>query len=289
MVDAMNPETLPLLLVAILLATAGGAESVTLALGGDRPVAEFGDALVVADGTVTVPAAERVRGDLYVVGGSARVQGTVDGDVVQLDGNLTLGPNATVRGELQALGGRRTVASTASVDGLTVVDPVPREPSPVAGVGIVLTQAVVLGLAGFLLARRYPSLLGTVGTTVTAHPLVSGTVGTLVALTALALVVFMAFTLVLLPVSLLTLVAGLLTVGYGYVALGHVVGGRLPIDREPSATAAGAVVVVVTLAVLDWIPVVGALLAIGVTSVGLGATLLTYFGLQPFEPVSLPD
>jgi hypothetical protein len=47
--------------------------------------------------------------------------------------------------------------------------------------------------------------------------------------------------------------------------------------------------VVVALALLHLLPVVGALLALSLPAVGSGATLLTYFGLAPFEPAGLPD
>jgi len=45
----------------------------------------------------------------------------------------------------------------------------------------------------------------------------------------------------------------------------------------------------VLLQVIGVIPILGDLIAGGLLLTGLGAVVLTYFGLQEFEPVSLPE
>lgn len=52
---------------------------------------------------------------------------------------------------------------------------------------------------------------------------------------------------------------------FGVIALGHLVGRRLPIARPGWATAAGVAVVMVLLQALGLIPVLGDLLAIGLS------------------------
>jgi hypothetical protein len=71
--------------------------------------------------------------------------------------------------------------------------------------------------------------------------------------------------------------------------VGALVCARLPVEGPGVATAASAAGVVVALALLHLLPVVGALLVLSPPAVGSGATLLTYFGLAPFEPAGLPD
>ena len=85
------------------------------------------------------------------------------------------------------------------------------------------------------------------------------------------------------------LVAGLVVVGYGVVALGAVVAERLPIQHPGLATAAGVAVVMALLQVLGAIPVLGSMAVGGLLLAGLGAVLLTYFGLKEFTPATLPD
>jgi uncharacterized membrane protein len=85
-------------------------------------------------------------------------------------------------------------------------------------------------------------------------------------------------------VSLLGLFVGALTIAYGVVSLGYVVGRRLDTSRTGLATGVGVVAVVALLQALGVVPVVGDLVAAAVLVTGLGAVVLTYFGLQRFEP-----
>jgi hypothetical protein len=57
---------------------------------------------------VTVAPGEVVQGDLVVVGGAARVDGTVAGDLVVIDGSLRVGPTAVVGRDLIAVGNETT-------------------------------------------------------------------------------------------------------------------------------------------------------------------------------------
>jgi len=114
-------------------------------------------------------------------------------------------------------------------------------------------------------------------------------VGALLSVTFLSVFVFMAFTLILFPVSILGLLIGLLTIGYGIIALGYLAGQQLNIPRVGLSTGLGVVGIMVLLQVIGVIPILGDLIAGGLLLTGLGAVVLTYFGLQEFEPVSLPE
>lgn len=287
----MRPELVPLLVVALLMLSAGGGEvnRVEILVDGDHTVDQIDHALIVGDATVTVPDTATVSGPIYVIAGDTRIRGTVEGDVVQLAGNLTVQERATVEGELRLVGGVRTIAPEAAITERTSFDPVPQESSPVAGIVAFVLQSLVLGVAGFGLARWKPTLLANVGDSITDHVLVSGTVGLLASVTLLALFVFMAFTLILLPISVLGLLGGLLVVGYSVVVYGFLIGQYLPLERPGLASAVGAVLFLGVLTLLPQIPIVGPWLGIILVTVGIGATLVTYFGLRRFEPVRLPE
>jgi hypothetical protein len=94
----------------------------------------------------------------------------------------------------------------------------------------------------------------------------------------------MSFTLVLIPVSLLGLFVGALTIAYGVVSLGYPVRRRLDTPRTGLSTAVGVMAVVALLQILGMVPFVGDIIAVAVLVTGLGAIVLTYFGLQRFEP-----
>jgi hypothetical protein len=285
----VRPELVPLLLVALLLLSAQpGVESVTTLVGGDTEIAGDSDAIVVLEGNASVPAGETVNASLYVVAGQVSIDGTVRGEVVQFAGEVTAGPAATVTGTYRVFGGERTIAEGAAVAVAQTAAPLTETQSPAEAAGFFLLQALALAAVAFAAGRRVPALLGNVGHAVRSHPVVSGTVGLLAGVTLLALFVFMAFTLVLLPVTVLGLAGGVAVVAYAYVCVGYLVGQQLPVEDAGTATAAGGVLTLAATDLLGFVPVVGGLLALLVVVTATGAVVVTYFGLRRFEPPSLP-
>ena len=61
--------------------------------------------IVRIGGSVTVDNDEYVRGDVVVIGGSARIDGEVDGEVVVVGGSARFGPQADVHGDTTVVGG----------------------------------------------------------------------------------------------------------------------------------------------------------------------------------------
>lgn len=288
----MSPtEALPLLVVALLLVSASGADvqQMDVTFAGDRTVVAVDDVLVVAGGTSVVPPAASVTGDIYVIGGQTRVSGVVEGEVTVLAGTLTVADGGTVTGTLRTISGESTVAPGASVGRISRVDPPTPSTSPAQRVTTFLLQFLVLGAAGWWLASRHPRLLDNVGAAVTEHTLVSAVVGALAGATLLVLFVYMAFTLVLIPLSIAGLVAELVVALYGQVVFGHLLGRRLPISRPELATVAGVGALLLVFELLGELPYLGALVQFGIVVVGIGAVLNTYFGLQRFEPVTIPE
>jgi hypothetical protein len=293
---AVTPvEALPLLVVVVLLVSAGGGavEAMTVTFDGDRSVTAMEGAFVVAGGNATIPSGASVDGTVYVIGGDARINGRLAGDVTVLAGNLSVGSGATITGRVQTISGQTTVSEDASVSEQTGL-PVAAESAPTGpNYGALFLQVLALGLAGWWLGRRRPALLDTVGAAVTEHALVSGVVGALSATALLVLFVYMAFTLLLLPVSVLGLVGEVLVVLYAYVVYGHLLGRALAGRGVPVeggvATALGAVVFLLALELLSRIPYLGTAVQFGVVVVGFGAVLLTYFGLRRFESATIPE
>lgn len=287
----MKLELIPLLIIALLLISTGGAEVETaeFIIEGDLDITEHRGALIVGDATVTVPPDADVSGPIYVIGGELHIEGTVSGDVTQLSGSLVVDDEAAIDGRLQHIAGTEDISDDARIAERTNTEVAPAEPSPVgASLPTVLTT-VILALGGAWLSQRRPTLLDNVGTTAREHTLVSLTVGGLVFVTFLSLFVFMAFTLVLIPVAILGLLIGAVIIAYGVVSLGYLIGQQMGSPRTGLATSAGTVVVMLLLEVSSVIPFVGDLLAIGFLLTGFGAVVLTYFGLRQFEPIALPE
>jgi hypothetical protein len=288
-------DVLPLLVVVLLLVGASGADpdAMHVVFDGVRDADDLAagsatDPLVVAGGTVTVPANATVDGPMYVVAGTAVVAGTVDAEVTVLAGNLSVVDGAAITGDLRSFGGSTAVAAGATVPRRTTVEVAPRERTLAERLGVLAMQALALAAIAFVLARRAPDALATVGDAMTGHALVAGVVGALAGVTLLVGFVAMAFTVVLVPVSVLGVVGELLVLLYALAAAGARLGRALPIDRPDVAAAVGAALLVVALDLLDAVPVVGALATLTVVCVGFGAVLVTYFGWQAFEPAEIP-
>lgn len=231
---------------------------------------EHRGALIVGDATVTVPADETISGPVYVIGGEFRVQGTVDGDVTQLSGSLVVEDGAMIDGELQHIGGSEELSTEAAIMERTTVVFESAEPGPVAAYTPIVLTTLILALVGALLSRKREPLLDNAGAAARDHPLISLTVGALLSVTFLSVFVFMAFTLILLPVSILGLLVGLLTISYGIIALGYLAGQHLNTPRVGLATGFGVVAIMVLLQVVGVIPILGDLIAGGLLLTGLG-------------------
>ncbi|MFO8114740.1 MAG: polymer-forming cytoskeletal protein [Halorubrum sp.] len=288
----MSPtEAIPLLLVVLLMISAGGDDvrEMSVSFEGDTDVDSVADVHVVAGGTATVPGATTVDGDVYVIGGTAVVDGTVDGDVTLLNGNLSVGDGATVTGTVQTYSGAAAVSPDASVGRLSQFEAPAPSSSPAQRVGGFLLQLIVLGGFGWRLVERHPRVVENVGAAIAEHALVSGVVGVLGATTLVVLFVYMAFTLILLPVAVVGLLGQFLIVLYGQAVFGYLIGTRLPIERDGVATLAGVAGFLLAFEVLGAVPFLGGIAQLVVAAVGFGAVLNTYFGLQRFEPVAIPS
>ena len=286
----MNLELVPMLIMTLLLILGGDADVDTaqLLLRGRHTVSDHAGALIVGDASVTVPAGAHAPGPIYLIGGRTRIDGAVAGDVRQLAGTLVVTDGAAIGGELQRIGGTQEVAATAAIGRRSTVElPTPERTS----IASYIPWALVTGLLALVAARRArrnPTALTNMRRAVAEHPVISLTVGALVTVTGLSLFVFMAFTLVLLPVSILGLLAGLVITGYGIIAWGTLIAPRIPTTRGGLAAGAGVAVVMVMLELAGGVPVLGDLLVMGVLLTGIGAVMVTYFGLQEYRPVTLP-
>lgn len=285
----MNLGVIPLLIVAlVLMTTESNAESVEVVLSGQHQVAEQAGALIVGDADVTIPPGVAISGPIYVIGGELVVSGVVSSDVVQLAGTVRVSPQGRIGDELRHIGGTESVAPGAAVGRRTGLDLVPESGGGLAGLALPGLSTLLLVLAGALMEKRRRPVIDNAGRAIRDHPLVMLTVGALLTMTAIALFVFMAFTLVLLPLALIGIVIGVLTVCYAVIVWGHLIGAGLPVRRRSLATGIGVIIVVAVLQLVGLVPVVGDVVVFGVVLSGVGAVIITYYGLVPFRPVPLP-
>lgn len=286
----MNLELIPMLILTLLLISSEGTDVQTaeLILSGDHRIARHPTALIVGDADVTIPPDADVTGPVYVIGGTVRLEGTVRSRLTQVAGTLVVDDTATLGG-LRHIGGTQTVSDAAEIRRRSDVQLVPADRNPLLAALPSAITTLLLAVIGARLARAKRDNVDTVARAIASHPVISLTVGVLLSVTFLALFVFMAFTLVLIPVSLLGLLTGLLAIGFGVIAWGHRVGRHTTVRRPGLATALGVVVVMVALQLVGLVPVVGDLVVAFVVLSGLGAVVITYVGFAEFTPAELPD
>lgn len=292
---------LPIILLSLLLLTAcQGVESYSarIIFGGEhqleREVAVDGD-LIVLDGQVGIAGGGRVTGSVYMVSGSLSLDGSVAGDVTVLDGSLRLGPGAIIDGDLN-LGSSDVSRHPDSLVRGTITETyalptewVRQAPTFSEQVRSSLLQMALMILLALFLRRFFPRPLERIKRALQNQLLVSVTVGGLSAVVGLVLFVQLAFTMILIPVSIAGLAVMFLMVAIGWIAAGawlsERVRPRLPGTVPPTLTFAISVgLISIAIDTLRYVPIVGAPLVLISASAGIGAALLTRFGLQTYTP-----
>lgn len=293
----------PFLLFFLLMALSGcdgGAVSGTFIWEGAH-VYGAGDVvqghLVVLSGEVTVREGARVTGSVYMLGGAVAVGGAVNGDVALVAGDLALGPTAVVGGDLSIGGGDVEQSPRATVrgdvlggaDATVNLDNLFPQPTARQRLLRLLPEALVVAALAYLAARFLGRPLARVRRANTNHPIVSGAMGLLIGIVGPSLLVLMAFTVILVPLTLIALLVAGLVVVYAWIGLGAAVGrwmqGILQQDWSPPRSAfVGTFLFMVVTNLLVFIPIVGGWVGILATAVGIGAAFLTRFGLREFDP-----
>ena len=287
----MSLTIIPLLIAALLMVSGNpDVETAELMMTGNHVVEAHDGALIVGEAAVAIPVGAQIAGPIYVIGGELVVSGAVVGDVIQLAGTVTVESGASIGNELQHVAGTLVVSDNADVARRTSLDLTgATADNPTARYLPGALLVLLLGWAGFLLTKKRMAALDNVAAAMTGHPVATFTVGVLLTLTLISVFVFMAMTLVLLPVAIVGLLAGVITLGYGVIGWGHLVGNHLRIRHERFSTAAGVVLVAVGMQLAGWIPLIGDLVVAAVLLAGLGAVVVTYYGVTRFRPAVLPE
>ena len=317
-------------LVAVLAlpgaAFAGEAEQGQVVFGGTFTL-ESGEVLdgdlVIFGGSVDIEQGSTVQGDVLLFGGNADVNGTIDGDLALLGGSVDLGPSAVVTGDVVTLGGNVDQAEGAVVEGdfrssdgayfpfgfdlpslgefdsfgdSIRIRPFGRSSigpffSPVTGILWFILRTLFVAALAVLVVLFWPKPAERVGSAAVSQPIVAGGLGCLTFLVVPILILLMAITIIGLPLSFLTVVALVVAVVFGWVAIGVEVGRRMveafEWEMHPAAAAGiGTLAVGFVIGGIGLIPCIGWLAPLLVGSAGLGAVILTRFGSREYQTAS---
>lgn len=214
-----------------------------ITIASDEP---FNGDLVLFGGNVTVEKDAELNGDLVVIGGNVMSDGSVNGDVVVVGGQIKLEETAVVSGDVVLVGGQIQRAEGAEIKGDLVNNVAPqidipngRVPPSVPGVpdvpnvigvpsivnvdfnpfsefGRVVATSLLMAFLGMLTVLFFQERLDKVSQAVVAQPLMTGSIGLLSFIVAIALF------LTIIPV-----VALVFAWLFGMVAIGKEIGERL--------------------------------------------------------------
>jgi cytoskeletal protein CcmA (bactofilin family) len=314
-------RTFKLALLLVLLASlflpqvalAQGPQGDKLVLGGSYTLhsgESLNGNLVVLGGTVDLQQNSTLNGNVLLAGGSLQVDGKVAGNILATGGSVNLGSSAVVSGDISTLGASLIRATGAQVFGninngfsgpaeITVPGTV-QVPNAILHTEVnIVVQTFLFFLRAFLWAALailvvlfLPRQVEQVSQAVVAQPLISAGLGVLTAIILPLVLLLVAITIIGIPISLLGVLALVVTWSFGIVVLGLEVGKRLAqmlkVDLAvPVMAGAGTFILVLVMnGVKVAIPCIGWVFAALVGCLGLGAVLLTRYGTQLYPPSS---
>lgn len=277
------------------VAWAQGLHRGALLLTGEHRLGPTEGHVLVAGGRGVAGADVRIGGVVVIVEGALTIDGDVAGNVFLMGGTLALGDEARVAGRVVVAGGELSASPSATVVGGVTRDlelaaeAIRPTPAPTQRGVRFLGQTLLLALTAFVAAALVPRATARTAEAIGRHPVVAVAMGALAGLIGVVLLVAMAFTVVLIPATLIGFALFGVAVVFGWLAFGRLTGRALQrLGVGPRGDRAGAVVgavaFVVALNAVAAVPWVGAPLSLVASLVGLGAVVLTGFGSRRFVP-----
>jgi len=257
------------------------------------------DTAVAYGGPVIVEEGAVVEGDAVAFGGDVVLEkgAEVRGDAVSFGGSVVEAEGSVVRGQAVNFGSTglgsamaRSMVKTKKVQDATSSDAGEGSSGPSFGnrvAGFLLKFAVLFGL-GFLLMMFAPQRMKTLEENVRREPLKNGFAGFLGLVAAIPGTVLLVLTLVGIPVAIVLWPAIAFFCAVGLVAIANRVGTALPTFRLRKTQALVLALGTAVLMLVSLVPVLGPMLIVLATLVGLGAIIRTRFG-QPSRGTPIFD
>jgi hypothetical protein len=313
---------LAVLILGLLPITAYAASPADVVIGNSYTLQSgevLNDDLLIIGGNANLMSGSTINGTVFLVGGSLDAAGTVNGDIIIFGGTLSLSDTFVLHGDLITAGtyvnrdpGAQVLGQTFQGDdtpnfilpgGLklpnftnTFMNNVTGSFNPFLRVGGFFVRLLLWALVAMVVAMFIPAHLTRASQAALTQPLISGGLGCLTLLIVPMVLILLAITICLIPVSLIGTFLLLIAWAFGLVALGIEVGKRISAmfnkEWHPAIIAGvGTLVLMLVLNGLEsLIPCVGWIPKLLVGLIGLGAVLLTQFGMKPYGPnPSLPE
>lgn len=266
--------------------------------------------LIVFGGSAIAEEETIIKGDVVVLGGIAGLDGLVEGNVVGIGGVINLNENALVQGDLTTFAGALNRDLGASVEGqvVTGIDtpalgwtnsfnfpsftPFEQNFNPFAfsfwRILWFIFRTLLWGALAALVTMFLQNPTSRTSKAIINEPVVSGGVGLLAIILTPIVLVLLAITCILSPISLIGALVLVVAWVFGRIAIGLEIGKRIAksLSREWSLPLSAGVGTFALSLVVDsvgsFIFCVGWLVPLVVGLFGLGGVILTRFGTQSY-------
>ena len=263
--------------------------------------------LILVGGVVDIQSGAVVSGDMYAVGSAGTISGTIEGSLITIGGTITLDENSVIQGDiitpmsyineeegsviegnkyliwefpLPDYGNYSEILPDTDSNGkiLAIFNNIAEE---------VIVMLVLLALAA-LIALILPKQVEVMTDALSAKPWQMLGYGALTALAMFIGGIILTITICMIPVVILVGLAFMLAVLVGWLTLGYELGKRIASsifksEWHPVLSAAiGNLILYLLAKGLDFIPCIGGLIVFLAALFGLGMTVLTLFGTNPY-------
>lgn len=258
--------------------------------------------LAVLGGNAEIEKGATVQGDVFLAGGNLIVDGEVRGEVVIVGGNLALGSSSVVTGNVNTIGGVISQTPGAQIQGEVITNERPLDLAlphslltprynfnldPIGKVFGWFFQALALAALAMIVVLLGANATNRGAVASVSHPVTAGGIGLLTAVLAPFVLLLMIITIIGIPVAVLAILALIVAVTFGWIALGLELGKRMARMLNvswslPLSAGLGTFTLSLVANGIGFIPCVGWLAPFLVSMVGLGAVILTRFGTTTY-------
>jgi hypothetical protein len=260
--------------------------------------------LAVIGGTATLDEGSTMTGDVFLTGGTITVSGTVNGDFIAIGGAVNIEDTAVINGNISLIGATLKNSPLAKING-EITEQSPKlfdfNLSNPKGISLPFTskqtpltkmlqaslQALAMAALAVILGLLFPQQIKRVADTMMKEPLITGGIGLLSVVIACILLVLMAVTIILIPISLLSAMLLVFAFLFGWIAVGYEIGQRLAglfktVWHPSIAAGIGVLMLGLVTGFLTLIPCIGWIIGAIIALFGLGAVVISRFGSSKY-------
>ncbi len=266
--------------------------------------------LAVIGGTATLKTSSRVNGDIAIIGGVLEIDGIVTGSIQAIGGTVTLTQNAVIEGSFYNFGSNLQQMDGARIEGTQIsnlpfefnfgkievpnttnipLEAARKTTSFITTILWAILQIIAMGGLAMLVLLIAPKSTERISTAIGKQPFTHWGIGLLTAFAFPAVILVCLITIIFIPLGLIGIMALMVALTYGWIALGYEIGKRLFGSKSglsPALIAGlGTIILSVVGRVIGAIPCIGWLLVSTLSMFGLGAIILTRVGTRDYPEV----